>query len=145
VRFDPFIVGITQFVRLRAAATAATISGAQNFNSIASITLSIGADNVGVYIVFFNINRTNLWQMIAIELVLLALWCATASWFGRPQVILRLVDRMGTSWHRWCSSDLASIFWYVDRLRLRLPRLKGRSSQVVLSLPIPISIGENRA
>jgi len=37
--------------------------------------MSIGADNVGVYIVFFNINRTNLWQMIAIELVLLAPWC----------------------------------------------------------------------
>lgn len=48
----------------------------QNLISIASITLSIGADNVGVYIVFFNINRTNLWQIIAIELVLLARWCA---------------------------------------------------------------------
>jgi cadmium resistance protein CadD (predicted permease) len=61
----------------------------QNFNSIASITLSIGAANVGVYIVFFKFNWTNLWQIIAIELVFLALWCATASWFGRPQVILR--------------------------------------------------------
>jgi cadmium resistance protein CadD (predicted permease) len=57
--------------------------------------MPIGADDVGVYIAFFNINRTNLSQMIAIELVLLALWCATASCFGRPQVILRLVDRMG--------------------------------------------------
>jgi hypothetical protein len=80
--------------------------------------------------------------MIGIERVLLALWCATASWFGRRQVILRLVDRRVTSWHRRCSSDLDSIFWYVDRLRLRLPRLKERSLQVVLSLPIPISIGE---
>jgi cadmium resistance protein CadD (predicted permease) len=67
----------------------------QNLISIASITLSIGAANVGVYIVFFKFNRTNLWQIIAIELVLLALWCATASWFGRQQVILRLVNRMG--------------------------------------------------
>jgi cadmium resistance protein CadD (predicted permease) len=67
----------------------------QNLISIASITLSVGADNVGVYVVFFNINRTNLWQIIAIELVLFILWCATASWFGRSQVILRLVDRMG--------------------------------------------------
>jgi len=45
--------------------------------------------------VFFKFNRTNLSQIIAIELVLMALWCATASWFGRPQVILRLVSRMG--------------------------------------------------
>jgi len=36
----------------------------------------MGADNVGVYIVFFEFNRTNLWQITAIELVLLALWCA---------------------------------------------------------------------
>src|SRR5882757_304893 len=71
-------------------------------------------------------------RIIAIYLVLLALWCVTASWFGRRQVILRLVDRRGTSWHRRCSSDLDSTFWYVDLLRLRLTRLKGRSSQVGL-------------
>jgi cadmium resistance protein CadD (predicted permease) len=95
VRFDALIFGIMQFVQLRAAATAATISGAAKPHLHRSITLSIAADNVGVYIVFFKINRTNLWRIIAIELVLSALWCATASWFGRPQVIPRLVDRMG--------------------------------------------------
>ena len=67
----------------------------QNLISIASITLSIGADNGEFTSCSFNINRTNLWQIIAIELVLLALWRATAFWFGRTQVILRLVDRMG--------------------------------------------------
>ena len=34
----------------------------QNLISIASITLSNGADNVGVYIAFFNINLTHLWK-----------------------------------------------------------------------------------
>jgi len=67
------IFGITQFTRLRVAATSATISGTAKLHRFDH--MSIGADNVGVYIVFFNINRTNLWQMIAIELVLLAPWC----------------------------------------------------------------------
>jgi hypothetical protein len=47
--------------------------GRQNLNSIAAITLSIGVNNVAVYIVFFHINRTDLCQMIAIQPVSLAL------------------------------------------------------------------------
>jgi hypothetical protein len=48
--------------------------------------------------VFFNINRTNLWQMIAVELVLLALWRATISWFGPRNTNQRLLDeRIGLS------------------------------------------------
>jgi hypothetical protein len=41
---------------------AMTLGSGKISSPIASITLSNGADNVRVYIAFFNINRTHLWQ-----------------------------------------------------------------------------------
>jgi cadmium resistance protein CadD (predicted permease) len=57
LRFIPLIFGIRQLVRLgRSGDSGHDIGERQNLISIASITLSNGADNVGAYIGFFNIN-----------------------------------------------------------------------------------------
>jgi cadmium resistance protein CadD (predicted permease) len=65
--------------------------------SIALLTLSNGADNIGVYVPFFVIGRAYLWLILIVYAVLLALWCFGSRWLGNHSLILRSVDR----WGRW--------------------------------------------
>jgi cadmium resistance protein CadD (predicted permease) len=59
------------------------------------ITLSNGADNVGVYVPFFSVNRSHLWLIFASYAFLVALWCMLGKWLGSHRVILNAVNRVG--------------------------------------------------
>jgi cadmium resistance protein CadD (predicted permease) len=63
--------------------------------SIALITLSNGADNIGIYVPFFVVARSYLWLILIAYAVLLAIWCFVARWLGQHELILRSVDRWG--------------------------------------------------
>lgn len=63
--------------------------------SIALVTLSNGADNVGVYVPFFNVNRQHLWLILTSYALLVALWCTIGRWLGNHPNILNAVDRVG--------------------------------------------------
>src|SRR5262249_55725027 len=63
--------------------------------SIALITLSNGADNIGVYIPFFALNWQQLPLILLTYAALVALWCAAGRILGNRPVILRFVDRWG--------------------------------------------------
>ncbi|MGA8343479.1 MAG: cadmium resistance transporter [Candidatus Sulfotelmatobacter sp.] len=70
-------------------------SSNSNIVSIAVITLSNGADNIGVYVPFFVNGRAYLWLILAVYAALVALWCFVGRWLGNHSVILRSVDRVG--------------------------------------------------
>ena len=67
----------------------------QGIISIATITLSNGADNVGIYVPFFSVNRKHLWLILTSYAFLIALWCTIGMRLGNHSVILRAVDRIG--------------------------------------------------
>jgi cadmium resistance protein CadD (predicted permease) len=70
---------------------------ASKFNvlSIAGITLTNGADNVGIYVPFFAISRSYLWMILSMYAVLLPVWCFSGKWLGGRPIALRFVDRYG--------------------------------------------------
>ena len=61
--------------------------------SIALLTLSNGADNIGVYVPFFVIGRAKLWLILLMYAALVALWCFVGRWLGSHTLVFRLVDR----------------------------------------------------
>jgi len=63
--------------------------------SIALVTLSNGADNVGVYVPFFVDGRPYLWLILIVYAVMVAMWCSVGRWLGNHSLILRSVDRWG--------------------------------------------------
>jgi cadmium resistance protein CadD (predicted permease) len=67
----------------------------QSSLSIALITLSNGADNVSVYVPFFNLNRSYLWLIVGSYVFLVALWCMVGKWLGGHRLILNAVNRVG--------------------------------------------------
>jgi len=62
---------------------------------VALITLSNGADNVGVYVPFFVFERSYLWLILIAYAVLVGAWCWVGSWLGSRPVILALLGRWG--------------------------------------------------
>jgi cadmium resistance protein CadD (predicted permease) len=72
-------------------------SGTRNAGvvSIAAITLTNGADNIGVYVPFFVINRARVWTILLVYAVLLLLWCWAGKWVGNHPLVLRSVDQYG--------------------------------------------------
>ena len=63
--------------------------------SIALVTLSNGADNVGIYVPFFVNSRAYLWLILSVYAVMVAIWCAVGRWLGNRRLILRSADRWG--------------------------------------------------
>jgi cadmium resistance protein CadD (predicted permease) len=63
--------------------------------SIALVTLSNGADNIGVYVPFFVDGRPYLWLILIVYAVMVAMWCSVGRWLGNQSLILRSVDRWG--------------------------------------------------
>jgi cadmium resistance protein CadD (predicted permease) len=63
--------------------------------AIALITLSNGADNVGVYVPFFRLNSHHLWLILIVYAVLVGVWCLAARGLGRHPVVLGTLDRVG--------------------------------------------------
>jgi cadmium resistance protein CadD (predicted permease) len=69
--------------------------GSSGIASIALVTLSNGADNIGVYVPFFVNSRAYLWLILTVYAVMVAMWCALGRWLGNRSLILRSVDRWG--------------------------------------------------
>ncbi|MEU4834071.1 cadmium resistance transporter [Streptosporangium sp. NPDC023615] len=66
--------------------------------SIAGVTIANGADNISVYTPLFRtIGPVPSGVTIAVFAVLVAVWCAVASWLGSHGKVIALVER----WGRW--------------------------------------------
>jgi cadmium resistance protein CadD (predicted permease) len=63
--------------------------------SVALVTLSNGADNIGVYVPFFVDGRPYLWLILIVYAVMVVMWCSVGRWLGNHSLILRSVDRWG--------------------------------------------------
>jgi cadmium resistance protein CadD (predicted permease) len=63
--------------------------------SIIFITLSNGADNVGVYVPFFLAARTYIWIILSTYTGLVLVWCLIGRWLGAHPLVLRSIDRWG--------------------------------------------------
>lgn len=63
--------------------------------SIALVTLSNGADNIGVYVPFLSVNRSRLWVILMVYAVLVAVWCAAGRWLGKHPLVSSTVNRAG--------------------------------------------------
>jgi len=92
----PLGLGLKQFFRLfRPAGNEGLPKDRQGLVSIALVTLSNGADNVGVYVPFFSVNRSYLWLILTSYVILVALWCMVGRWLGNHPIILNTVNRVG--------------------------------------------------
>ena len=60
--------------------------------SIALVTISSGADNIGVYVPFFFFGRRYLWLILAAYAILIGIWCLVGRWLGNRSLILGIVD-----------------------------------------------------
>ena len=91
----PLAIGIKELFQTRRNGPKKSSSTNYSLISIALVTLSNGADNVGVYVPFFLVSRAYLWVILITYAVLIAVWCFVGRWLGNHSVILRSVDRLG--------------------------------------------------
>jgi cadmium resistance protein CadD (predicted permease) len=91
----PLAIGIKQLLEARRTEAEQPRASDYSVASIALVTLSNGADNIGVYLPFFVIGRPYLWLILIVYAVLVALWCFVGRWLGNHSLILRSVDRWG--------------------------------------------------
>ncbi len=91
----PLTIGIKQLLQIRRTAPKQLRPNNYGVASVALVTLSNGADNVGVYVPFFLISRSYLWLIMIAYAVLIAIWCFVGRWLGNHLLVLRLVDRWG--------------------------------------------------
>lgn len=64
--------------------------------AVAGVTIANGADNIAVYTpVFRTLGTAGSVTMVLVFAVLIALWCAAASWLGSHRRIIALVERHG--------------------------------------------------
>ncbi|WP_440069575.1 cadmium resistance transporter [Streptosporangium sp. OZ121] len=64
--------------------------------SIAGVTIANGADNISVYTPMFRtIGPASSAVTVAVFAVLVAVWCAAASWLGSHRKVIALVERTG--------------------------------------------------
>jgi cadmium resistance protein CadD (predicted permease) len=63
--------------------------------SIALLTFSNGADNIGVYIPFLVVYRAEIWLILMTYVVLVAVWCLLGRWLGNHPPVFRFFDRRG--------------------------------------------------
>jgi cadmium resistance protein CadD (predicted permease) len=66
-----------------------------SLTSVALVTLSNGADNVGVYVPFFLFTRAYLWLILIVYAMLIAIWCFVSRWLGNQSLTLHSFDRWG--------------------------------------------------
>jgi cadmium resistance protein CadD (predicted permease) len=70
-------------------------NGSLGVLSVAAATLANGADNIGIYVPFFLVNRTHLPSILAVYGLLVFVWCVAARWLGSHPVVLKTLDRWG--------------------------------------------------
>jgi cadmium resistance protein CadD (predicted permease) len=95
--FVPLAMGIKQLLSARRAERVPPLGSDSTITSIALITLSNGADNIGVYLPFFVNGRAHLWLILIAYALLIAIWCFVGRWLASHWLILRSVNR----WGRW--------------------------------------------
>jgi cadmium resistance protein CadD (predicted permease) len=93
----PLSIGIKQLLQARRTEAEQPRPSDYSVASIALVTLSNGADNIGVYVPFFLIGRPYLWLILLVYAALVALWCFVGRWLGNRLLILQSVDR----WSHW--------------------------------------------
>jgi cadmium resistance protein CadD (predicted permease) len=92
----PLAIGVRHLLRTRRAdQESPRLSSSGGVVSIAFVTLSNGADNIGVYVPFFVSGRPYLWLILSVYAVMVAMWCLMGRWLGKHPLILRSVDRWG--------------------------------------------------
>ena len=93
--FVPLAIGVRHLLRTRGAERESPHLSRSSVVSIAFVTLSNGADNIGVYVPFFVSGRPYLWLILSVYAVMVAMWCLLGRWLGKHPLILRSVDRWG--------------------------------------------------
>lgn len=92
----PIFLGIKElFLRTKDHSPQELLHSSYGTLSIATITLSNGADNVGVYVPFFVTAKHHLWLILSAYAALIAVWCFLGRWFGKHPLLLRSVERWG--------------------------------------------------
>jgi len=91
----PLALGVRNLFKSRHTQPEAQNSGSFGWVSIALITATNGADNIGVYVPFFVVARTYLWVILIVYAVLVGVWCWFGSWLGSRPLILGLFERWG--------------------------------------------------
>jgi cadmium resistance protein CadD (predicted permease) len=99
----PLALGIRDLFRVNRVQIEPMNGGGLGVLSIALVTLSNGADNVGVYVPFFVFGRPYLWLILVTYAMLIGLWCFFGRWLGHRSVTLRLVNR-------WAEKTVPLIF-----------------------------------
>jgi len=74
--------------------------------SIALITISNGADNIGVYVPFFVFGHAYLWLILITYAMLVGLWCFLGRELGTRTLTLRLIDR-------WAAKAVPLVFIFL--------------------------------
>ena len=71
-------------------------AGANGVLTVAGITIANGADNIAVYTPVFRTTDTGgVLVLLAVFAVLVAAWCAVASWLGSHRRVIAVVERYG--------------------------------------------------
>jgi cadmium resistance protein CadD (predicted permease) len=91
----PLVLGIRRLLQARRTDASEPRVITESLASIALLTLSNGADNISVYMPFFVMYRANLWLILIVYAMLVAIWCCVGRWLGSHSVILRSVERWG--------------------------------------------------
>lgn len=91
----PLAIGVRQLLARRQREFEPLRSGKSDIAAVALITLSNGADNVGVYVPFFVKGRPYLWFILTVYAAMVAIWCAAGRWLGSHPLVMRAVDRQG--------------------------------------------------
>jgi cadmium resistance protein CadD (predicted permease) len=92
----PLALGIKELMKIgRAEDACEPCKQKQSARAIAIVTLSNGADNVGVYVPFFGFNSHHLWLILIVYAVLVGIWCLVGRQLGHHPVVLRTLGRVG--------------------------------------------------
>jgi len=91
----PLAMGVRHLLGTRRTEVSPASIGRSDIVSIALVTLSNGADNVGVYVPLFVRDRSHLWLILTVYATMVAMWCAAGRWLGNRSLILRSVDKWG--------------------------------------------------
>jgi cadmium resistance protein CadD (predicted permease) len=110
----PLALGIKDLFRVHQMKTQHPSANSLGVLSIAFVTISNGADNIGVYVPFFFFARRYLWLILTTYATLIGLWCLFGRWMGNRSIILRLVDR-------WAEKAVPVVFIFLGIILLCRP------------------------
>lgn len=89
----PLVLGIKHLLNTRRTEAERQSAKSVGVASIALITASNGADNIGIYVPFFAVGRAYLWLILLVYAALVGVWCFVGRWLGTHSLVWRLVGR----------------------------------------------------